>query len=129
MLTHPAEHGEQRDGDDPAADAEPAADAAHHGAESVSISGPLSANNGEIVQQWALDGHGIILRSLWDVGPSLQRGDLVRVLPDYVHEADVWAVYPSRLSTSARLRVCVEFLEKWLGGVEPGRSGAALKAV
>lgn len=99
------------------------------GAESVSISGPLSANNGEIVQQWALDGHGIILRSLWDVGPSLQRGDLVRVLPDYVHEADVWAVYPSRLSTSARLRVCVEFLEKWLGGAEPGRSGAALKAV
>jgi len=82
----------------------------------IKVSGPLSANNGEIVRQWAIDGHGIILRSVWDVGPSLERGDLVRVLPDYSQRVDVWAVYPSRLSTSGRLRVCVEFLEKRLAG-------------
>ena len=34
-----------------------------HGLETVKVDGPLSANNGEIVHQWALDGHGIILRS------------------------------------------------------------------
>jgi LysR family transcriptional activator of dmlA len=85
------------------------------GSQTVRISGPLSASNGEIVHQWAIDGHGIILRSLWDVGPSLARGDLLRVLPDHTQPADVWAVYPSRLSTSAKLRVCVEFLETWLG--------------
>ena len=45
---------------------------------------------------------------------TLERGDLVRVLPDYAQRVDVWAVYPSRLSTSGRLRVCVEFLEKRL---------------
>lgn len=84
------------------------------GTETVKVSGPLSASNGEVVHGWALDGHGIILRSLWDVGPSLERGELVRVLPDYQQPADVWAIYPSRLSTSARLRVCVEFLEEWL---------------
>lgn len=84
------------------------------GAESIRISGPLSANNGEIVHQWAIAGHGIILRSLWDVGPSIARGDLVHLLPDYAQEVDVWAVTPSRLSTSAKLRVCVEFLEAWL---------------
>lgn len=85
------------------------------GTEVVKISGPLSANNGEIVHQWAISGHGIILRSLWDVGPSIARGDLVHLLPDYAQEVDVWAVSPSRLSTSAKLRVCVEFLEDWLG--------------
>jgi LysR family transcriptional regulator, transcriptional activator for dmlA len=84
------------------------------GEETVKVSGPLSASNGEIVHQWAIDGHGIILRSIWDVGPSLERGDLVRVLPDYAQRVDVWAVYPSRLSASGRLRVCVEFLEKCL---------------
>ncbi|MBB3223768.1 LysR family transcriptional regulator [Pseudoduganella umbonata] len=84
------------------------------GMETVKVSGPLSASNGEVVHGWALDGHGIILRSVWDVGPSLARGELVRVLPEYEQPADVWAIYPSRLSTSARLRVCVEFLEEWL---------------
>jgi LysR family transcriptional activator of dmlA len=84
------------------------------GEETVKVGGPLSASNGEVVHQWALDGHGIILRSSWDVGPALAAGTLVRVLPAYEQPADVWAIYPSRLSTSAKLRVCVEFLEAWL---------------
>ena len=85
-----------------------------NGMETVRITGPLSANNGEVVRQWAIDGHGIILRSLWDVGPSLASGELVRVLPQYQQDADVWAVYPSRLSSSAKVRVCVQFLAAWL---------------
>lgn len=95
------------------------------GSVSVKVGGPLSASNGEIVHQWAIDGHGIILRSVWDVGPSLDRGDLVRILADYDQPADVWAVYPSRLSTSAKLRVCVEFLEEWLGRSAQGRGSRA----
>lgn len=87
------------------------------GPETVKVGGPLSANNGEVVRQWALAGHGIILRSRWDVGPALARGELAQVLPAYRQEADVWAVYPSRLSSSAKVRVCVEFLEAWLGAV------------
>ncbi|TAH46450.1 MAG: LysR family transcriptional regulator [Betaproteobacteria bacterium] len=83
------------------------------GAETVKVGGPLSANNGEIVRQWAIAGHGIILRSLWDVAGDLRDGTLRRILPEYSQEADVWAVYPSRLSTSAKVRVCVEFLEEW----------------
>jgi LysR family transcriptional activator of dmlA len=83
------------------------------GAETVKVGGPLSANNGEIVRQWAIDGHGIILRSLWDVAGDLRDGTLLRILPEYSQDADVWAVYPSRLTTSAKVRVCVEFLEGW----------------
>lgn len=84
------------------------------GQESVKVDGPLSANNGEIVHQWALDGHGIILRSAWDVAGSLAQGKLVRILPAYHQAADVWAVTTSRLSNSAKVRVCVQFLEQWL---------------
>ena len=83
------------------------------GLETVKVAGALSANNGEVIHRWALDGLGIILRSIWDVGPSIERGALVRVLPEYAQEAHVWAVYPSRLSNSAKVRVCVEFLEDW----------------
>lgn len=83
------------------------------GPESIKVGGPLSANNGEVVRLWAIDGHGIILRSTWDVRRELAEGTLVQVLPQYYQEADVWAVYPSRLSVSAKLKVCVEFLAAW----------------
>lgn len=79
----------------------------------LKVKGLLSANNGEIVRQWAIDGHGIILRSTWDVRREIEAGLLVPVLPDYSQHADVWAVFPSRLSVSAKVRVCVEFLEDW----------------
>ncbi len=85
------------------------------GVRNVKVRGALSSNHGEIVHGWALDGRGIMLRSLWDASVSLKAGRLVRVLPDYRQSADIWAVYPSRLSGSAKLRVCVEFLEEQLG--------------
>lgn len=81
--------------------------------ESVRVSGPLSSNSGEIVLEWALSGGGILLRSMWDVKPMLEQGRLVQVLADYTQSANVWAVYPTRLSQSAKLRVCVEFLEAY----------------
>ncbi|GAA0765420.1 LysR family transcriptional regulator [Ideonella azotifigens] len=80
----------------------------------IKVRGPLSSNNGEMVVQWAVDGRGIALRSLWDVGPLITEGKLVQVLPDHSQAADVWAVYPSRLDTSAKVRVCVEFLQAHL---------------
>ncbi|MEH6652494.1 MAG: LysR substrate-binding domain-containing protein [Motiliproteus sp.] len=83
---------------------------------SVRISGALSSNNGEIVLQWALDGRGLVQRSLWDVKQLLEQGALVQVLPDYSQSANVWAVYPTRLSHSAKLRVCVEFLVSYFKG-------------
>jgi LysR family transcriptional activator of dmlA len=82
--------------------------------ETIKVTGPLSSNNGEVVMQWALDGRGIALRSLWDVAPLLRSGKLVQVLPDYTQEANVWAVYASKLGNSAKLRVCVDWLEQSL---------------
>jgi LysR family transcriptional activator of dmlA len=81
-----------------------------HGEETVRVRGALSSNNGESVRQWMVDGHGVGLRSVWDVAPYLRNRKLVRVLPQYCQQANVYAVYPSRLASSARLRVCVEFL-------------------
>jgi LysR family transcriptional activator of dmlA len=82
--------------------------------ETIKVRGPLSSNNGEMVVQWAVDGRGVALRSTWDVGPLIQEGKLVHILPEYTQEANVWAVYPSRLNTSAKVRVCVSFLEQFL---------------
>ena len=85
-----------------------------NGDETVKVSGALSTNHGEIALRWALDGAGIVLRSRWDAEPYLDSGQLVVVLPEYTQEANVWAVYPQRLAGSAKLRVCVEFLDEQL---------------
>ena len=97
-----------------------------HGAaqETVKVRGPLSANNGEMVVQWAVDGRGIALRSLWDVGDHLRAGRLVPVLPEWRQEANIWAVYPTRLERSAKVRVCVEFLEEYFARGDWGQEGA-----
>ncbi|MFM0341355.1 LysR substrate-binding domain-containing protein [Paraburkholderia fungorum] len=78
--------------------------------ESVKVTGPLSTNHGEAAVQWALAGRGIVLRSIWDVQPLLDAGQLQRVLPELTQPANVWAVFPERLAQSARVKVCVEFL-------------------
>lgn len=74
----------------------------------------LTTNNGEVARQWCLDGHGIMLRSFWSVREDIHAQRLVHILPEYTQHADVFAIYPSRLSASAKLRVCVEFFEKEL---------------
>ncbi|RRZ16400.1 LysR family transcriptional regulator [Klebsiella pneumoniae] len=83
------------------------------GQHAIKVTGPLSSNHGEIVHQWGLDGQGIALRSWWDVRENIASGHLVQVLPDYWQPANVWAVYVSRLATSAKIRTTVEFLRHY----------------
>lgn len=79
----------------------------------IKVTGPLSSNHGEIVHQWCLDGQGIALRSWWDVCDNIVSGHLVHVLPEYYQPANIWAVYVSRLATSAKVRITVEFLRHY----------------
>jgi LysR family transcriptional activator of dmlA len=85
-----------------------------NGLETVKVTGPLSSNHGDIVRQWALAGHGIILRAAWDVAASLRASELIAVLPEYRQPAEVWAVTTARLASSAKVRVCVQFLQEQL---------------
>ena len=77
----------------------------------IRVQGPLSSNSGEPVRDWCLGGHGIMLRSLWDVAPQLQSGQLVRALPQYaMHDADVHWLAPYRAQMPKRIRLLVDFL-------------------
>lgn len=79
--------------------------------ESVRVSGDLSSNSGEVILQWALDGHGIALRSQWDARKYIESGELVQILPEYYERASVWAIYPGKLEESLKIKKCVAFLE------------------
>lgn len=80
-------------------------------AETVKVRGTLSSNDGDVVLGWALDGHGILIRSEWDLLKYLESGRLQAVLPDWtLPPADLYAVYPARRHLPARVRAMIEFL-------------------
>ncbi len=79
--------------------------------ETVKIRGNLTTNDGEIAVNWALDGHGILMRAEWDIDRHLRNGRLVQVLPQYLTpDADIHAVYPQRHQLAARVRAFVDFV-------------------
>ena len=79
--------------------------------ESVKVRGNLSTSDGEIAVNWALDGHGILMRAEWDIAKYLRSGRLVQVLENYrTPPADIHAVYPQRHQLSGRVRAFVDFL-------------------
>ena len=78
--------------------------------EAVKTRGKLTTNDGEIAVNWALEGHGILMRAEWDIQRYLRSGRLVPVLPQWeTPEADLYAVYPQRLQLSTRVRAFVDF--------------------
>ena len=79
--------------------------------EIVKVHGALSSNDGDIVQGWALDGQGIVIRSEWDVSKYLESGRLRQILPDFaLPSADLYAYYPSKQNLPARVRAFINFL-------------------
>ncbi len=84
--------------------------------ETVKVRGSLSSNDGDVVLGWALDGHGILLRSEWDLAKYLESGRLQVVLDDYtLPSADLYAYYPSRQQQPAKVRAFIDFLVEQLG--------------
>ena len=85
--------------------------------EAIKTRGTLTTNDGEIAVNWALEGHGILMRAEWDIERYLRNGRLVQVLSQYyTPDADIYAVYPQRHQMAARVRAFVEFVMGALGG-------------
>jgi DNA-binding transcriptional LysR family regulator len=79
--------------------------------QSVKVGGALSTNDGGVAVNWALDGHGILMRAEWDIDDHLRSGRLVEVLPQYdTPEADIHAVYPQGHQGTQRVRVFLDHL-------------------
>ncbi|MGI4862155.1 MAG: LysR substrate-binding domain-containing protein [Janthinobacterium lividum] len=79
--------------------------------EVVKVRGALSSNDGDIVLGWALDGHGILVRSEWDLAKYVRSGRLRIVLPGFtLPPADLFVYYPSWRNQPARARAFIDFV-------------------
>jgi DNA-binding transcriptional LysR family regulator len=82
--------------------------------ESVKVRGTMSSNDGEVVLNWALDGHGILMRAEWDAARYLRSGRLVVILNDYdLPPADIYSVYSHKQNLAAKVRVFNDFLTEY----------------
>lgn len=81
---------------------------------SVAITPRFISNSSDIIKQLAIEGRGIMLCSVWDVIEEIQSNKLQHVLPHYWQNADIWAVYPSRLKSSSALKTCILFIQNEL---------------
>jgi DNA-binding transcriptional LysR family regulator len=75
------------------------------------VRGQLTTNDGESATAWALEGHGILLRSIWEINPHLQSGKLQQILADWdLPSANISLVLPEKKNMSAAVRALVDFL-------------------
>lgn len=84
--------------------------------ETVKVDNVLSSNDGNAVLRWTLDGHGIAIRSAWEIAPYLARGELIPLLGDWkLPNADIYATYLERSEvSSAKVRAFLDFTAKYL---------------
>lgn len=75
----------------------------------------LSTNDGEMARAWALDGAGIVIKSLWEVADDLDAGRLQQLLPDLpLPASSIVALYMPGQGETAKVRSCLDFLARHL---------------
>ena len=92
---------------------------------SIKVHGDLSTNDGDLAHIWALEGSGIVLKSIWDVYDDIHQGRLEIVLPGMRPPASpLHAVFPHSRLAAARVRLVLDFLTRrlrsqWEEGIAP----------
>ena len=82
----------------------------------VAVSGPLSANNGDVLREAAVQGQGIALLPDFLADDDLANRRLQRGLTDYKPlDYGLYAVWASRNFTPTKTRLLVEFLLEEFG--------------
>lgn len=80
------------------------------------VRGAMDADDGAILTDWCLAGHGIALKSLWEVGRHIAAGRLVPVLTDYQAPGHaIYALYPHSRHLPPRVRAFIDFMLETIG--------------
>ncbi len=75
------------------------------------VSGPLACDDGDVLTGWALNGHGLINKPLFDVADHLAAGTLVAVCSETQPPAAQLAMlYPHKRNQDPKTRLFIEFM-------------------
>jgi DNA-binding transcriptional LysR family regulator len=78
---------------------------------SVRVNAAIHTNNGDTCRLAALAHQGVILQPTFLIGPDLERGTLIELMPKYrAIEFGIHAVYPTRKFLPLKVRRLIDFL-------------------
>jgi len=90
----------------------------------VDLPSRLRTDNGEVVHDWALAGHGIMIKSAIDVAVDLRLQRLERVLPDWRSvNSPIYALLPSAAYVPVKVRLFLDRLGRALRTAIPPPPG------
>jgi len=82
------------------------------GAAAVRVAASFLTNDGQAAHALALQGAGLVVKSIWDVGDDLLAGRLRRLLPRHrMPAAPLQAVLPSGRNLPLRVRLFLDYLQ------------------
>jgi len=77
----------------------------------IAVKGPYESDDGDVLTNWALEGHGIVLKPLFEVQEHLNIGRLVPVLTDVTPtEVQLGCLYPHRKRQDPKTRHFMDFM-------------------
>lgn len=83
---------------------------------SMRLSGPMECSDGAVLHEWALAGHGVAWRSMWEVADDIAAGRLVALLEAFAApDTAIHAVFPQRRHLPLRVRMFVDYLKHTYG--------------
>jgi DNA-binding transcriptional LysR family regulator len=78
----------------------------------VRVNGAIVTNDGQAAHEFALQGAGIVVKSIWDVGDDLLQRRLQRVLPAHtMPTAPLQAIFPHSQNMAPRVRAFIDYLQ------------------
>jgi DNA-binding transcriptional LysR family regulator len=81
------------------------------GPKKYAVAGPFESDDGDVLTNWALEGHGIVLKPIFEVAQQLAAGELIEVaaatppLP-----TQLVCLYPHRKLKEAKVREFVDYM-------------------
>ncbi|MFD1557488.1 LysR family transcriptional regulator [Paraburkholderia silviterrae] len=87
------------------------------GGETAVFSAPLErsrqTNDGALLREWAVEGRGVAMKSVWDIGADLQAGRLLLLLSEWRSpDVPVNALFQRTPYMAPRVRTLLDFLEQ-----------------
>ena len=83
----------------------------------IAVNGDRIANDGALVREWCIAGHGLARKSTQDIETDLRSGALVEVLPDFqAAKTPLHIVYPASQAMPRRVRLFIDHVESAFRG-------------
>ncbi|MDF1669061.1 MAG: LysR family transcriptional regulator [Roseovarius sp.] len=81
------------------------------GVKRINVKGPFETDHADVLTSWALDGHGIVLKPIFEVAEHLNAGRLLPVLLDYPPiPIQMGCLYSHRRRQDPKTRLLIDFM-------------------